>query len=138
MDIRDFTLAEALLAIAMCASAADKKLSQEELDRAMYIATGHPLFLHHDMESLQELADRLLNVILSIGIAGTVEKADKVLTSALKETAFAWAVDVVQAHEGVDTSEESFLDDLIAAFSLDGNIAKKIVEVTEIRNRGTE
>ncbi len=138
MDIRDFTLAEALLAVAICASAADKKLSQEELDRVLYIATGHPLFLHHDMESLQELADRLLNVILSIGIPKTVEKADKVLSPALKETAFAWAVDVVQAHEGVATSEASFLDDLITAFSLDRIIVKNIIEVTEIRNRGME
>ncbi len=138
MDIRDFTLAEALLAVAICASAADKKLSQEELDRALYIATGHALFTHHDMESLQELADRLLNVILSIGVAEMLEKAEKILTPALKETAFAWAVDVVQAHEGVATSEESFLDELVTAFGLDTRIVKKIIEVTEIRNRGTE
>jgi len=44
----------------------------------------------------------------------------------------------VHAHEGVATSEASFLDDLAATFRLDTGIVKKIIEVTAIRNRGKE
>ncbi len=65
----------------------------------------------------------------------TIKIAGKSLSDGLKETAFSWAVDIVVADGWLDEKERKYLELVVSAFSIDQDVAKKIVEVTKIRNR---
>ena len=131
----DFSPEEALMMVAMCASASDNKPSQEEINRIVSLAMGHPMFHEEDVDTLNRKVDRMLHLLLKLGISKSIELARKPLTPELKETAFAWAVYVVFADGWIDDGEKHFLENLMSQFNIDNDVAKKIIEVTQIINR---
>ncbi|MBN2125522.1 MAG: hypothetical protein JW821_14585 [Deltaproteobacteria bacterium] len=62
-----FTTEEALMMVAICASAADNKPSEEEVTRTVALGLGHPMFPHDDIGTLNKKADRLLHLLLKLG-----------------------------------------------------------------------
>ncbi|MHA1910369.1 MAG: tellurite resistance TerB family protein [Candidatus Kariarchaeaceae archaeon] len=69
------------------------------------------------------------------GVGTIIHTAARVLTSELKETVFALAIDIVLADGIVDAKEKAFLDKLQAAIGINEALATKIVEVMIIKNR---
>lgn len=125
---------DALSVVALGAAASDGTVSSEERFRFVAIALGSPLF-SNDIEDIIAEATRLAHFVNKLGVDKTINIAEGSLSSELKETAFSWAVDIVIADGWLDERERAYLEMLVEKFALDPEKAKKIVEVTKIRNR---
>lgn len=128
------TIKDALAVVALGAAASDGNVSSEERLRFVALALGSPLF-SNDIEDIIAEATRLAHYVNKLGVEKTIKIAGKSLSDGLKETAFSWAVDIVVADGWLDEKERKYLELVVSAFSIDQDVAKKIVEVTKIRNR---
>lgn len=128
------TIKDALAVVALGAAASDGNVSSEERLRFVALALGSPLF-SNDIEDIIAEATRLAHYVNKLGIEKAIKIAEKSLSGGLKETAFSWAVDIVVADGWLDEKERKYLELVVSAFNLDQDVAKKIVEVTKIRNR---
>lgn len=128
------TINDALAVVALGAAASDGSVSSEERLRFVALALGSPLF-PNDIEDIIAEATRLAHYVSKLGVEKVIKTAESSLSAALKETAFSWAVDIVVADGWLDEKERKYLEMVVSAFGIDKDVAKKIVEVTKIRNR---
>ena len=128
------SLKEAIAVVALGAAASDGSVSSEERLRFVALALGSPLF-PNDIDDIITEATRIAHFVNKLGSEKALRMAGKNLTSGLKETAFAWAVDIVVADGWLDIKEKEYLEYVIHEFDIAPSTAKKIVEVIKIRNR---
>ncbi len=128
------SLKEAIAVVALGAAASDGSVSSEERLRFVALALGSPLF-PNDIDDIITEATRIAHFVDKLGSEKALKMAGRNLTSGLKETAFAWAVDIVVSDGWLDKKEKEYLEKVISEFGLDILTAKKIIEVIKIRNR---
>lgn len=127
----------AMIIISLSVVEAAGEDSDESAMRLGALAVLSPVFPALSEKELEALLGTAVDMAEMLG-DDAVAKAAEVLPAPLRETAFAFACDVAFADAIVTSEEEATVEGLAEALGIDKRIAKKIVEVTEIRNRGLE
>lgn len=128
------TVPDAVMAVAVAAAAADGRLRQSEISRLQLMAHTSPLF-----SGVSDVNGYLAALGAEYGRAGTdgvLERAAAALDEGLRQTAYAWAVELVRADRRVHESERAFLEKARLALGVDRRLAGKIQAVAAIRLRG--
>ncbi len=125
--------AEALMTVAVLAMDADDCYSPAELQRLRAMAWLHPLF--KDIDSVDQLIGQRFADLRARGRSVLLEEVLRTLGQPLRETAYAWAVELAYADGAVVPKEHVFLNKLGGIFELPGALARKIQAVTAIRRR---
>jgi len=125
---------QAIMMIVLSAIEADGDIADEEITRLRAMCFLSPIFASNskdqDLMVLKFASDR--NERLgseSLAVAGSN------LSPELRETAFAFACDMILADGVVGSTEEAFLEKAVSQLEIDLEIAQSIVNVTLIRNR---
>lgn len=127
------TPAEALMTVAVLAMDADDCYDSKEMERLRAMTWLHPLFMNID--SADRFIGQRFSDLRGRGRGVVFEDAARALNAGLRETAFAWAVELVYADGAVVSKEHVFLDRLARRFDIPGPLARKIRAVTAIRRR---
>lgn len=128
--------AEAFAAITLAATASDGNLSEEEAGRISSALSRMKLFRSYPNDVMNRMFDSLLGILKRDGIDNLFNIAKESLSPDLREAVFAVATDLVLADGVVTQEEKEFLNDLYYALSISSDIARQIVEVMLIKNRG--
>jgi hypothetical protein len=135
MNVKTPTLtpAEALMTVAVLAMDSDDSYSLVEMQRLRAMAWLHPLF--QDIDSVEQFVGRRFADLRARGRTALLEEARAALSMPLRETAYAWAAELVYSDGAVVPKEYVFLDKLANCFEVPGPLARKIQVVTAIRRR---
>jgi hypothetical protein len=125
---------DALLAISVCAAEVDQKYSSEETDRIVALAVANKMF-RNEIETIEKRVFHLVNSIGAGDRQAAIDRAVKSLPEEMKETAFAWAADVIMADGVLPDESAEFIRKLAAKLSVDSEIAAEIIKFMAIRNR---
>ena len=125
---------DALLTIGVCAAKLNGEARSEEYrKRLSSLAAGYSVFAG-TTENMQKRINLIVNGLTRGDRAEFIDLAVRSLPIKLKETAFAWAVDIL-VDDGVRVEEkEEFLRELATKFSLDEHVATEIIHVRAMRN----
>lgn len=132
--VKEMTPAEALMTVAVLAMDADDCYALSEMQRLRAMSWLHPFF--RDTEST---VDHFIGLrfadLRTRGRAVLLEDSFGALSPRLRETAYAWAVELVHADGSVNGKEHDFLGELARRFAVPGPLARKVQAVTAIRRR---
>ena len=129
------TPAEALTTIAILAAGADGKIRRKELERLRMMVHEHPLL--ERVEDPDGFLEELSGFAGAQTQAAVIERCRGSLSPRLRETAYAWAAQMIQEDGAQHQGEHAFLERLRASFSIAGPLAAKIRAVTAIRRRAS-
>lgn len=123
---------EAFVAISLMIAGADGSLGEEEINTAslglvrMKMFAGNPPPL-----------ERVYHTVVKRNSAGPIiEAAKNALSPELRETAFAFATDIALSDGYLDVTEKDHLTQLYQGLEIPEELAGKIIEVIQIKNRG--
>ncbi|MFH2202315.1 MAG: tellurite resistance TerB family protein [Elusimicrobiota bacterium] len=125
--------ADALMVLAICAMTMDGKLAPRKMFCLRMLAYQSPLYDNAD--SVDDYVLALYKVVSKNGLEAVVDRAVALLPARMRETAYAWAADVVHADGKVMPSEHSFLGLLRARLGIHGKLAGKLAAASAIRHR---
>lgn len=130
---------QAVMAIVLGAIAADGDIADDELHRMRLMCSLSPLFARNTREQDDRVIDYCVQAFRQTNwdTEQVVAKAAEALAPSLRETAFAFACDMLLADGTVTSSEESFLIDLAGRLSVPDATVQAVVDTTIIRNRMT-
>lgn len=80
--------------------------------------------------------ERVYSIVQRHGARPIIEAAKNALSPELRETAFAIAADIALSDGYLDESEKNYLIQLYEGLNISERLAKKIIEVILIKNRG--
>lgn len=125
---------DALLTIGVCAAKLNGEARSEEYRKRMSsLAVGYSVFAG-TTENMEKRINLIVNALTRGDQKEFIDLAVRSLPTKLKETAFAWAVDIL-IDDGIRVEEkEKFLRELATQLSLDNHIAAEIIHVRAIRN----
>ncbi|PIR15343.1 MAG: hypothetical protein COV48_14840 [Elusimicrobia bacterium CG11_big_fil_rev_8_21_14_0_20_64_6] len=127
------TPAMAVMSVAVLATAADGHWSKKEIERLRMMAYLQPLF--RDIPSVERFIGSRAADLRALGPQVLLEDCRKALTPRLRETAYAWAVELVHVDGVVRSKEHDFLQELAAKFAIPGPLARKLQVAAAIRRR---
>lgn len=127
------TPAMAVMSVAVLATAADGHWSKKEIERLRMMAYLQPLF--RDIPSVEKFIGSRAADLRTVGPKVLLEDCRKALTPRLRETAYAWAVELVHVDGVVLSKEHDFLQELAAKFAIPGPLARKLQTAAAIRRR---
>lgn len=130
-----FNPQRAVMTIVIASIAADGEVDDEEIGRLRSMCVRSPLFAANSSDQDLTLI-KFANATLAQLGDGAIEKAAATLRPDLRETAFAFACEMVLADGSVGESEDRFISKLAAALQIDQSVGDAIVNVTQIRLRG--
>jgi len=129
--------AEAVAAITLAATAIDGYLSENDVRSIALVLSRSKLFRNYTNEMMNRLFEKILGILKrGDGINFLFSAAKESLTPELREAAFAVTTDLVVADGIVTEDETNFLNDLYQALGISSDLAKQIVQVILIKNRG--
>jgi uncharacterized tellurite resistance protein B-like protein len=129
-----FNTQQALMTIVIAAVMADGEVADEEITRVRSMCMLSPLFASNSAEQDLAVIKFAVNVTSQMGEQAIVSAAE-VLSPELRETAFAFACDMVLADGIVGHSEEAFLNVLMHRLGVSEHAGRSIVWTTLVRNR---
>jgi uncharacterized tellurite resistance protein B-like protein len=132
-----FNPQQALMTIVVAAVKADGHVSDDEIRRIRSLCLLNPLFSTNSTEQDNAVLRFADNTTHQLG-EQAVALAAAALPPALRETAFAYACDMVLADGVVTTDEEHTIVDLAEKLGVSQELAHAIVTTTLVRNRGNE
>lgn len=94
------------------------------------------LFKAQSGDEFSQMLDKLMGLIKKQGAPFVLEKAVQGMPVELQETVFALAADMVFADGSVEDEERDLLENLQAKLTIPDDLAIKIIEVLQIKNRG--
>jgi tellurite resistance protein len=130
-----FNVQQAIMTIVTAAVLADGDVADEEVSRIRSMCMLSPIFASNTHEQDLAVIKYALNVNSQMG-GQAVARAAEALRPELRETAFAFACDMVLADGLVGQNEEAFLTSLMNTLGLAENSGRSIVWATLVRNRG--
>lgn len=130
---------QAVMAIVIAAIAADGDVEDDEVHRMRLMCSLSPLFARNTREQDDRVIDHCVRAFKQTNwdTDAVASKAASSLSSSLRETAFAFAADMMLADGMVTSSEESFLLGLADKLSIPSDVVESIVNVSIIRNRAS-
>jgi len=127
---------EALVYIMITMSAADRQISDRELDRIAQIVRHLPVFMGYDIEKLAKTAERCGDLLSNEdGLEELLETVADALPKKLHETAYALAVEVAAADLKVPDEEIRLLELLRDALHLDKLVTAAIERSARARHQ---
>ena len=127
---------EAFVAITLAAIASNGHISKEKSYHVSGILSRMKLFQSYTNDLLVDMFEKLLNLLRTEGIDTLFRAAQSSLPDKLKESAFAFATDMVLSDGDMTTEEQDFLSDLYHCLNINSDLANQIVKVILIKNRG--
>jgi hypothetical protein len=112
----------------------DQEYRPEETDRIVALALANKMF-RNEIETVERRVFHLVNSIGAGDRQTALERAVKSLPEEMKETAFAWAVDVIMADGVLPDESGELIREIAEKLSVDSGIAAEIIKVMAIRNR---
>lgn len=131
----EFTVPQAIMTIVIAALKADGDISQEEITRIRAMCVLSPIFSRNSGDEDSALVGFADDVTRRLS-SDAISRAAAALKPELRETAFAFACDMVLADGLVGPREERFIQSLLATLELSEDLGTAIVQTTLIRNRG--
>lgn len=130
----NLTAQQAILAISVAAVNADGQMSGDETTRLALMLTLSPIFAANTSDQNTALIKFAFNFTQQLGDEA-VTRAAAVLNPEIRETAFAFACDMVFADGVVAATEGQFLNSLAQRLSIREDVGKAVVRAAVIRNR---
>lgn len=124
----------AIMTIVVAAVKADGDISADEVGRIRSMCARSPIFARNSTEQDDVVIDFADSVTRQLK-GDAVLQASKALKPELRETAFAFACDMVLADGMVTDTEEQYLADLASKLDLSDDVVNAVVQTTVIRNR---
>ncbi len=131
----EFDAQRGVMTIVVAAIAADGGIDDEEVARLRSMCARSPLFSENSKEQDDRLIDFALGAMRQLG-NDALARAAAALAQPLRETAFAFAVEIVLADGSVDAEEEALIDHLASILEINDGLARAVIAVTAIRARG--
>lgn len=125
----------AIMTIVIGAIMADGEAEDEEMSRMRMMCSLSPIFARNSVAQDNAVIDFVLRALRQLDWDDLIPRAAAALSPELRETAFAFACDMLMADGVVGRAEESYLEDLARRLSIQDSTANAVVEVTVIRNR---
>ncbi len=127
---------EALIYVMITMSAADRQISDHELQRISQIVRQLPVFMGFDAENLAKTAERCGDVLSDEeGLEEMLQQVADALPKKLYETAYALAVEVAAADLKVPDEEIRLLELLRDALHLDKLVTAAIERSARARHQ---
>ncbi|MDY7023534.1 MAG: tellurite resistance TerB family protein [Cyanobacteriota bacterium] len=132
----ELTPPQAFAAIALTAVAADGVITDSESQIVKSTLARMELFSHYSKEAKSEMLQQLLEQIKNSGYESLMQAAIAKLPADLKDTAFAVATDIILSDGDLADEEEQLLNALYSALEISEDVANKIIDVMQIKNKG--
>lgn len=129
-----FNIQRAIMTIVVEAISIDGNVSEEEMGRLRSMCARSPIFASNSTEEDDALIDFAINVLDQLGDNAIVHAAGA-LKAPLRETAFAFATEMVLADGMVGEKEEAFISKLAKTLAINEDLARGVIQVTLIRAR---
>jgi len=131
-----FSPEEAVLAVLFLVVAADGEISEEEKD--LFIATSNRMKLLQKQPPAEFNAtiEKIRRSLDKHGFDSVLAKAATAVPVELRDTVFALSADLIFADGSVGEDETMFLEAVQSALQISDELAIKIVEVLQIKNKG--
>ena len=127
---------EALIYVMITTAAADRQISDRELDRIAQIVRNLPAFMGYDVDNLAKAAERCGELLSAEdGLDEMLEIVAAALPKKLHETAYALAVEVAAADLRVPDEEIRLLELLRDALHLDKLVTAAIERSARARHQ---
>jgi len=128
---------DALVAVLVGAVAADGILRREENSRLTELLSSSRCGLGIGTEATAAATTRAVNLLADHGLRAVLSACAEAIPPNLRATAFALAVDLALADGRLGTRESALIDQLQGTLSIERELARTIVEVLLIKNRGS-
>jgi len=125
--------ADAVMAAAVCAMRTDGKLSVKEISWLRMLAYQSPLYEVTD--DIDDYIIRISRSVIAGGEDAVLDRVAELLSPRMRETAYAWALEIVHADGKVVPLEHSFLSAFRAKLGIHGELAGKLNAAAAIRHR---
>ena len=132
-----FNPQKAVMTIVVAAIKADGDVSDEEIRRLRSMCARSPIFASNSKEEDDEVIS-FADTITTQLKAAAIEKAAATLKPELRETAFAFACEMVLSDGIVGDAEDTFISKLAQSLGISEDIGRAVVTATVIRMRGVE
>lgn len=133
--VAELTPQEAIIYLMVMASASDGRISERELRTIGRVVRSFPLFSEADEQQLVDTAEACGALMSSSGgLHKVLEAAAMALPDHLAETAYAAAVDVVTADEGLEMTEIRILELIRNALKVSDEGAQAIEHAARARH----
>ncbi len=132
-----FNVQKAVMTVVVAAVKADGDVSEDEIVRLRSMCARSPLFASNSKEEDDALIGFADNVTSQLK-ADAIAKAAAALKPELRETAFAFACEVILADGIVGEAEDNFMSMLAEKLQISEEVGNAIVKTTVIRMRGAE
>ncbi len=127
---------EALIYVMITTAAADRQISDRELDRIAQVVRQLPVFMGYDLDNLAKAAERCGDLLSNEeGLDEMLEAIAGALPKKLYETAYALAVEVAAADLKVPDEEIRLLELLRDALNLDKLVTAAIERSARARHQ---
>jgi len=127
---------EALIYVMITTAAADRQISDRELDRIAEVVRHLPVFMGYDVDNLAKAAERCGDLLSNEeGLDDMLELIAAALPKKLHETAYALAVEVAAADLKVPDEEIRLLELLRDALNLDKLVTAAIERSARARHQ---
>ena len=126
---------EAIAAVLAGAVAVDGVSGTEETRRLNEVLATARWVLGLSEDQVAGAAKRGLDLIATHGLPAVLKASADAIPPDLCATTFALAVDLVLADGRLGSLENTFIDQLQTALQIDGELARKILDVLLIKNR---
>jgi tellurite resistance protein len=127
---------EALVYVMITMSAADRQISDHELERIAQIVRQLPVFMGYDINNLAKTAERCGDLLSEDdGLEQMLEQVGDALPKKLHETAYALAVEVAAADLKVPDEEIRLLELLRDSLHLDKLVTAAIERSARARHQ---
>lgn len=125
--------AEAMMAVAVLAVRSDGAIDEEEAARLSALCRINPLF--EGVADPPSYVREVSRKAAAAGVDATLDAVVTVLPRHLRESAYAWALEIVHADESAIAEEGEFLYKLRHRFDLDNQVTDGIHAVMKILKR---
>ncbi|MBF0207069.1 MAG: tellurite resistance TerB family protein [Oligoflexia bacterium] len=127
------SIEDAIALLCLCAIQVDEKIKVMELKKLISMISLGPIFSH--IKNPVEYLESLNKNYSDNEVEKIMDAAIEMLPSSLRETAYAWAYEMVLADSGVSQAEHTYLNLLVKKMGIHGELAGKIAAVVAILNR---
>ena len=128
---------DAVVAVLVGCAAVDGVLRAEEAGRLNEVLTSSRWILESGVEATAGVTTRALNLITDHGLPAVLAACADAIPAELRATTFALAIDLTLADGRLGSRESTLIDQLQPALRIDGDLARKIIEVLLIKNRAS-
>ena len=122
----------------VAAMLADGSIDDNEVSQIRSICAWSPIYARNSVEQDTSIIVRAIRMVEDEGSDAMCSKAAALLSPALRETAFVFAVRMVFADGHVGRSEEALVERLAGWLSLDGARAQSFVETVSVMQHAAD